>query len=99
MDRACSNARPRSCVLAVILRRRIGEPERSWLLRVPGCESGWDPRQVTPPESASGLYQFLPSTWAGTPFGRRDIFSARWQAFAADWLYRQDGGGREWVCA
>lgn len=38
--------------------------------RVVGCESGGDRFQVTPPFSASGLSQFLPSTWAGTAFGR-----------------------------
>ncbi len=82
----------------VIRRHRIGEPEKSWLLRVPNCESSWNPELAPNGAGATGLYQFLPSTWAGTPYGNHSIYSARWQAEAAHWLYSKDGGGSEWVC-
>jgi hypothetical protein len=46
---------------------------------------------------ASGMFQFLPSTWAGTPFGRFSVFSWYANALAAGWMHQQ-GRGREWVC-
>ena len=49
---------------------------------------------------ASGLYQFMPSTWSSTlarmgMHKSRSIYSARWQARAAAWKFRHDGYG-EW---
>lgn len=82
----------------VIYKKRIGEPERHWLLNIPTCESGWDPSEVEPSSEASGLYQFEPATWATTPYARKSVFSARWNSLAASWLYEKDGGGREWEC-
>lgn len=35
-------------------------------LRIIGCESNGDPNAVNPYSGASGLFQFLPSTWATT---------------------------------
>jgi hypothetical protein len=53
---------------------RIGEVvyhvKASHCVRVVGCESGGNQHQVTSPTDASGLGQFLPSTWTGTAFGR-----------------------------
>ncbi|MGH2601886.1 MAG: SH3 domain-containing protein, partial [Dehalococcoidia bacterium] len=46
---------------------QYGQP-RADMLRVARCESGLDPSQVTPPYQASGLFQFLPGTWATTPY-------------------------------
>lgn len=85
-------------MLYVIYKRHIGEPERAWLLRIPGCESGWNPNEPPNSSGSTGLYQFQQETWAGTPYGNHSIYSARWQSFAAAWLYGKDGGGREWVC-
>jgi len=49
---------------------------------------------------ASGLFQFMPSTWSSTlaRMGVRrgkSIYSAKWQARAAVWKFRNDGFG-EW---
>jgi len=48
---------------------------------------------------ATGLYQFMPSTWSRTlarmGVGTRSIYSAKWQARAAAWKFRHDGFG-EW---
>ena len=89
-------------MLFVISERRVGEPERAWLLRIPGCESSWHPDEPPNREGATGLYQFLPSTYEGVerewPYGWHPIYSARWQTEAAHWVYRRDGGGREWEC-
>jgi uncharacterized protein YraI len=67
------------------------------MLRVARCESGLDPSNVTPPYQASGLFQFLPSTWASTPYADQDIFDAEANAYAAAWMWSV-GRRNEWVC-
>jgi hypothetical protein len=48
---------------------------------------------------ATGLFQFMPSTWSRTlarmGTGQKSIYSAKWQARAAVWKFRHDGFG-EW---
>jgi hypothetical protein len=46
---------------------------------------------------ASGLFQFLPSTWRSTPFGRYSVWSPYANALAAGWMHDRGRGG-EWVC-
>jgi hypothetical protein len=96
----CSNADPRACVWHVIVKDRIGEPERHWLLAIPGCESTWNPLNTN--GSSDGLYQFQPPTWEETPEGAghpERIWSAYWQAFAAHWGYHHlPAGPGEWEC-
>jgi uncharacterized protein YraI len=70
---------------------------REDMLRVATCESGLDPNQVTPPYDASGLFQFLPSTWASTPYADEDIFDPVANANAAAWMWSV-GRRNEWVC-
>lgn len=60
------------------------------------CESNLN-RLAHNPSGASGLFQFLPSTWAGTPYGSHSIWSARWQGLATGWMLSQGRRG-EWVC-
>jgi uncharacterized protein YraI len=67
------------------------------MLRVAQCESGLDPSNVTPPYSASGLFQFLPGTWASTPYADQDIFDPVANANAAGWMWSV-GRRNEWVC-
>lgn len=67
------------------------------MLRVARCESGLDPNNLTPPYSASGLFQFLPSTWASTPYASQDIFDPEASAYAAAWMWSV-GRRNEWVC-
>lgn len=67
------------------------------MLRVARCESGLDPYNVTPPYSASGLFQFLPGTWATTPYANADIFDPVANAFATGWMWANGRRG-EWVC-
>lgn len=94
--KACSNTNPRQCVWHAIYHGHIRGWRRAWLLRVPGCESGWNPLAQNR-SGASGLFQFMPGTWATTPYGRRSIWSARWQSFAAVYMLRAGRSG-EWVC-
>lgn len=70
---------------------------REDMLRVATCESGLDPTNVTPPYDASGLFQFLPSTWASTPYADQDIFDPVASSYAAAWMWSVGRRG-EWVC-
>ena len=45
---------------------------------------------------ASGPGQFMPGTWAGTPFGRLDIFNVTAQAFATGYMWSR-GRRSEWA--
>jgi uncharacterized protein YraI len=75
---------------------RYGQ-SREDMLRVARCESNLDPYNVTPPYSASGLFQFLPGTWASTPYAGEDIFDPVANANAAGWMWSV-GRRNEWVC-
>lgn len=74
---------------------RYGQP-RADMLRVARCESVLDPNAVNPAGSY-GLFQFVPSTWASTPFAAEDIFDAYASANAAGWMWSV-GRRNEWVC-
>ncbi len=74
---------------------RYGQP-RADMLRVARCESVLDPNAVNPAGSY-GLFQFVPSTWASTPFAGEDIFDAYASANAAGWMWSV-GRRNEWVC-
>lgn len=75
---------------------RYGQP-REDMLRVARCESVLDPNAINPYSNASGLFQFLPSTWATTPYANQDIFNAEANANAAAWMWSV-GRRNEWVC-
>jgi hypothetical protein len=47
-------------------------------------------------EHATGLYQFLPSTFRSTPYGHLDIYSPYVQSMAAGWMFAH-GRAREWT--
>lgn len=70
-------------------------------IRVARCESGLDPGQVNGEsvgsEHASGLFQFLPSTWQTTPYRTRNIFNPKWNSLAAMYMWSVGRRG-EWVC-
>jgi len=68
----------------------------STLWRKAGCESHLSPAAHNA-SGASGLFQFLPSTWASTPFARLSIWSPYANALAAGWMHEHGRGG-EWVC-
>lgn len=68
----------------------------STLWRKADCESGLEPGAKNN-SGASGLFQFLPSTFASTPFRRFSIWSPYANALAAGWMHA-NGRGSEWVC-
>ena len=67
------------------------------LLRKAGCESHFWPYARNRSSGASGLFQFLPSTWRSTPFGGFSIWDPFAQSLAAGWMHRM-GRGNEWSC-
>lgn len=75
---------------------RYGQP-RADMLRVARCESVLDPNAVNASGGSYGLFQFIPSTWATTPYASYDIFDPWASANAAGWMWQQ-GRRNEWVC-
>jgi soluble lytic murein transglycosylase-like protein len=76
--------------------RAFGQPEED-MIRVGRCESNLDPRATNLAGPYFGLFQFLRSTFAGTPFGDQDIFDPSANARAAAWMWQQ-GRRNEWTC-
>jgi hypothetical protein len=75
-----------------------GQAAVDWGLRIAKCESGYNPHAVNP-SGASGLFQFMPSTFANTPPGRAggSIWDPGANSQAAAWMYSQGRQG-EWQC-
>ena len=67
------------------------------MLRVARCESGLNPSAVGGGGAYHGLYQFVPSTYAGTPYGQYDIYDPWANANAAAWMW-SEGKKSSWVC-
>ena len=76
-------------------------------LRIIQCESGGDPNAYNPYSGASGLFQFLPSTWATTApkagYGGASVFDPTANIASAAWLanrYQELGHyyWRAWSC-
>jgi len=75
----------------------LGSTAQQWALRVAKCESNYNPFAVNRSSGASGLFQFLPSTWAFTPQHTQSVFDPVANAQAAAWLYQRSGPG-QWSC-
>ena len=78
----------------------LGGGAQQWALRVARCESNYNPNAVNRYSGASGLFQFLPSTWRATPQGAAgsSVFDPVANAQAAAWLYQRSGPG-QWSCS
>jgi len=75
----------------------LGAGAVQWAINVAYCESRYHPNSVNSSSGASGLFQFLPSTWAFTPEHASSPFDPAANAQAAAWLYARDGPS-QWVC-
>jgi Transglycosylase SLT domain len=64
------------------------------------AESRFDPNAKNPRSTASGIFQFLNTTWASTPQGRagRSVFDWKANIDAGIWLY-QTAGRYQWEVA
>lgn len=67
------------------------------MVRVARCESGLNPHAVGGGGAYHGLFQFVPSTFAGTPYGQYDIYDPWANANAAGWMW-SEGQKSAWVC-
>ncbi|MBO0682601.1 MAG: transglycosylase SLT domain-containing protein [Candidatus Dormibacteraeota bacterium] len=79
----------------------LGTAAQTWALRVAKCESGYNPNAVNPSSGASGLFQFLPSSWASTPQGKagQSVFDPAANAAGAAWYFNATGQtGGPWSC-
>jgi hypothetical protein len=83
---------------AIRLASDLFEVNYSAMWRVASCESGFDTWNVNPSSGAAGVFQFLASTFAGTPMRNFSVHDPIANSLAAAWLVRKDGGWREWVC-
>lgn len=88
----CSQSRPVPCVRRAALHWDVSFP---MLLRKARCESGlrWWARNGV----HVGIFQFLGSTWASTPYRWHSPFSAKWSSLAAGYMHHA-GRGNEWSC-
>lgn len=86
----CSQSRPVACIKRAALHYKM---DFSLMKRVASCESRLIPTQVNGNSGATGLFQFLYSTWASTKYGYLgdQRKSAKWSSLAAAWLMKTDG--------
>ena len=75
----------------------LGPDAQAWALRVAWCESRYHPNSVNSRTGAAGLFQFMPSTWAASPYATQSPFDPVANTQAALWLYKRSGPGR-WSC-
>jgi len=75
----------------------LGPQGVTWAERIARCESSYSPTAVNSSSEASGLFQFLPSTWAGTPYSSQSVFDPQANAKAAAWLFQRYGPS-QWQC-
>ena len=75
----------------------LGPRAVQWAINVAYCESRYHPNSVNTDSGATGLFQFMASTWSCTPYANKSRFDPVANAFAAAWLYKTYGPGR-WSC-
>lgn len=97
VQRKQCNAGNVSACLRVAARRH--GVDHGLLRSIAWCESRFQARAINPTpvgaqrEHATGVMQFLPSTFAATPYRGRSIMSAKWNTLAGAWLIRRVGTG------
>jgi hypothetical protein len=89
----CSNEHPVPCIRRAALRYRVSF---TMLHRKAWCESRMQPWAWNS-SGAMGLLQFMPQTWATTPYAEHSPWYAKWNALAAAWAHHV-GRGNEWAC-
>ena len=82
--------------LAAIQAVFASSPGLSWALRVANCESHYNPLAVNRYSGASGLFQFMPSTWNAN-FPGQNIWDPYAQARGALAFYNA-GRQSAWTC-
>ena len=68
-------------------------------LQVANCESGYNPSAYNASSGASGVFQVIPGTWAGTSQRWYSPFNSWANVAAAHEIFVRDGNSwKEWVC-
>ena len=89
---------------ACVIRRVFHKGWRG-ALAIARCESGpqLDARmKMSGGDGASGLFQFLVSTWNSQlphSISRHSVFHPVWNAKGAKWLHDHDGNWHQWSCS
>ena len=106
-DRLCKHNRPgtqqcwrfhsRADVSKCFIRRAAKHFDQpvSQAFAIAHRESRYDWTQTNSSSGAAGLYQFMPTTWASTPYHRYSRYSPRWAPLAAMWMWKH-GGYHHW---
>jgi hypothetical protein len=70
--------------------------DQSLALAISYRESHWHPKATNSSSGAAGLYQFMPTTWQNSPYGKHhSAYQPRWAALGAMW-YWSHGGYYHW---
>lgn len=89
----CDQGKVVSCIHRGALRWDVSY----WMLRRKAwCESKFSVSAQNA-SGSSGLFQFLPSTWATTPYANESLWTAKWSSLGAAWMHHVGRGG-EWAC-
>lgn len=78
----CERGIVKSCIHRAVIHRHL---DYGQALYIAWRESRFDPLAKNSQSTASGLYQFLTSTWAHTPYAAQSIWSAKWSSLAYAW--------------
>lgn len=89
----CSNERPVPCIRRAALHWDVSF---TVLHRKAWCESRLI-ATASNPSGSIGLLEFMPGTWATTPYAEHSPWYAKWSALAGAWMHHVGRGG-EWVC-
>lgn len=66
---------------------RFGQ-SRSQAFSIAHRESRYNWNVTNRSSGAAGLFQFMPRTWAYTPYRRKSPYNPRWAALAAMWMWK-----------
>ncbi|HLZ21060.1 MAG TPA: transglycosylase SLT domain-containing protein [Ktedonobacterales bacterium] len=79
--------------------RAVFGPNAGAALAIAACESSYNPGAYNRSSGASGVFQFLRSTWATTSYAGYSPFNAWANIHAAYQVFQRDGySWREWQC-
>ena len=74
---------------------RYGQ-SRSQALAIAWRESRLNWRVTNSSSGAAGLFQFMPGTWAHTPYRHQSPYHPKWASLAAMWMWHH-GGYAHWA--
>ena len=88
---SCWRHKQRARVARCFIRRaaeHYGQPA-GYAMSVAYRESRYNWRVTNRSSGAAGLFQFMPRTWAYTPYRNKSAYHPRWAALAAMWMWKK----------